>query len=301
VGGGDQPHVGPNRLVAADPLERLLLQQAQDLALQGRRHVADLVQEQRAAVALLELADAAAVGAGEGALLVPEQLALQELLRDGGAVQGQKRGVGPPGVLVDGPGDQFLAGAALAGDQHRHVLGGHPADRLVHLQHGRAGADDGPVHLGVGKVYRNHSRLAHAPGHFQRLADHPPQLGQVERLEEVVVGPLFHCLDGRVRPLGHRDEDDWDARVDSADGLVDVQAGLVGQAQVQEDHVRRFGPDALNPVRPRAGHLDPVGGGGERLAHLHRDQGRVVVDEQEVGHGRLTPRAPAESEGADLL
>ena len=82
MGGRDQPHVGLDRLVAADALERLLLQDAQDLGLQRQRHVADFVEEQGAAVALLELADAAAVGAGEGALLVPEQLALQQVLRE---------------------------------------------------------------------------------------------------------------------------------------------------------------------------------------------------------------------------
>ena len=47
--------------------------------------------------------------------------------------------LGPRAVLVDGAGDEFLAGAALAGDQDRHVLGGDAADRLVHLAHGRAG------------------------------------------------------------------------------------------------------------------------------------------------------------------
>ena len=57
MGGGDEPHVGFDRLVAADPLEMLLLQDPQDLALHERSHVADFVQEQRAAVALLELAD----------------------------------------------------------------------------------------------------------------------------------------------------------------------------------------------------------------------------------------------------
>ena len=72
VGGRDQPHVGPDGLVAPEPLEDLVLEQAQDLGLEGQRHVADLVQEERAAAALLELADAAAVGPGEGALLVPE-------------------------------------------------------------------------------------------------------------------------------------------------------------------------------------------------------------------------------------
>ena len=81
VRGRDQPHVGLDRLVAADPLERLFLQHAQDLALRRQRHVADLVEEQRAAVALLELADPPPLGAGEGALLVAEQLALQQRSR----------------------------------------------------------------------------------------------------------------------------------------------------------------------------------------------------------------------------
>ena len=40
------------------------------------------------------------------------------------------------------------------------------------------------------------------------------QLVQVERLEQVVVGPLLHRLDGRVGRLGHGDEDDRDARID---------------------------------------------------------------------------------------
>src|SRR5579864_7773550 len=87
--------------------------------------------ENRAAVALLELADAAAVGAGEGALLVPEQLALQQVLRDGRAVEGQERGLSAGAVLVDGAGDKLLAGAALPGDQHGKGLVGDTADGLV--------------------------------------------------------------------------------------------------------------------------------------------------------------------------
>ena len=50
----------------------------EDSWLAGQGHVADLVEEQRPAVALVELADMAAVGTGEGPLLVAEQLALQE-------------------------------------------------------------------------------------------------------------------------------------------------------------------------------------------------------------------------------
>ncbi len=69
-------------LAAAEPLETLLLQQPQDLGLGAGGHVADFVQEERAAVALLELADPPAVGPGERPLLVAEQLAFQQRLRE---------------------------------------------------------------------------------------------------------------------------------------------------------------------------------------------------------------------------
>jgi hypothetical protein len=65
---------------AADALELALLQHAQQLGLQVERHLADLVEEQRAAVGELERAGARGDGAGERALLVAEQLALEQVL-----------------------------------------------------------------------------------------------------------------------------------------------------------------------------------------------------------------------------
>ena len=84
------------------------------LAWVPRGHVADFVEEQRAAVGLLELADPPAVGAGERPALVAEQLAFQQRLRDGRAVDRQERAATAAAMVVDGAGDQFLAGAALA-------------------------------------------------------------------------------------------------------------------------------------------------------------------------------------------
>ena len=72
-------HVDADRLVAADALELLLLQRAQELRLRLERHVADLVEEERAAVGGLELALAARDRAGERAALVAEELALDQL------------------------------------------------------------------------------------------------------------------------------------------------------------------------------------------------------------------------------
>ena len=86
VGGGQDADVDLHRLGAADPVDLALLDGAQQLGLQAAVHLADFVEQQGAAVGLLELADAAGHGAGEGALLVAEQLALQQVLGDRGAV-----------------------------------------------------------------------------------------------------------------------------------------------------------------------------------------------------------------------
>ena len=69
--------------LAADRRHLALLQHAQQLGLQGEGHVADLVEEQRAAVGLAKLPGAVGDGAGEGAALVAEQLALEQRRRGG--------------------------------------------------------------------------------------------------------------------------------------------------------------------------------------------------------------------------
>src|SRR6516164_5835245 len=286
----DQPHVGADHLVAPDALERLLLEHAQHLGLGGRRHVADLVEEEGAAVALLELADATAVGAGEGALLVAEQLALQQVLRDGGAVEGQERCPGAGAMLVDGAGDQFLAGATLPRNQHGKGLVGDTADGLVRFLHPRAGADDGFAgEFFVRRRLRDHGWLAHQAGDLQGLADYPVQFLHIERFEQVVVSPVPHRLDGRVGRPDHGDKHDRDAGVNGADLVQDLQARLVRQAQVEENDIRGRRPNALEALATRVGDLDSVFGGGEAVADLLREQVRVIIDQQQVGHGWRPP------------
>ncbi len=54
MGRRDDAHVDPLRPIAADPLELALLKEAQQLDLDRERDLADLVEEQRALVGLLE-------------------------------------------------------------------------------------------------------------------------------------------------------------------------------------------------------------------------------------------------------
>ena len=81
VGRRQHAHVDLDRLLAADALELPLLQHAQQLELQRRRHVADLVEEQRPLVGQLEAPELALDRAGERALLVAEQLATRAASR----------------------------------------------------------------------------------------------------------------------------------------------------------------------------------------------------------------------------
>ena len=71
----------------------------------------------------------------------------------------------------------------------------------------------------------------------------------------------------------------------------DVQAGLVGQAQVEENNVRASGGDPFQALCARVGDLNPVSGRGEHVAHSVAEQVRVVIDQEQGGH---VTRAPAQ-------
>ena len=87
VGGRDQTDVDLDRLVGAHADDLAAFEHAEQLDLDRDRHVADLVEEQRAAVGVLKPADAIAVGAGERPFDVAEQLAFQHVFAQLGAVR----------------------------------------------------------------------------------------------------------------------------------------------------------------------------------------------------------------------
>src|SRR5690606_35146822 len=114
VRGRDDPDVDRDLLLAAEPPERPLLERPQQLDLDVRLHLRDLIQEERAAVRELEAARLFVDRAGERALFVAEELVLEDLPREGAAVHRDEGPLLAGRLLVYGPGDQLLAGAALA-------------------------------------------------------------------------------------------------------------------------------------------------------------------------------------------
>ena len=79
VGGRDDSHIGFLALRGTDAHEAPRFQHPQQLDLQLQRHFGDFVQEQRAPAGALEKAQVLAVRAGEAALFVAENLALDQV------------------------------------------------------------------------------------------------------------------------------------------------------------------------------------------------------------------------------
>ena len=150
VGGGDDAQVAADGGGRADAADLAGLEGAQELGLELGRQLADLVEEEGAAGGLLECADPALGGAGEGARLVAEQLGLDEVRRDRAAVDDDERAVGARARVVDGGGGAFLAGAGLALDEDGGVARGDLLELREHLAHGGAVADQGAERGAVG-------------------------------------------------------------------------------------------------------------------------------------------------------
>ncbi len=223
VRGGQHAHIDLDRTVAAEARELAVLQHVQQLGLEGRRHVADLVEHHRALLRELELADARLPGAGEGAAFVAEQLAFQQVRRQRRAVHLHER----PGPSRRPPvhlaGDHVLADAAFAPQQHADVAVG---DAVHHGQH--------RLHRGAGRPRDLRARrilggVGAQARHFgaQRLAFECVADGGLERhladavgvagLQHVVGRAEPHGLDDRRRRLTARQHDHLRRRPSLAD------------------------------------------------------------------------------------
>ena len=138
VGRGEDAHVDLALLVRADRADDAALEHVQELRLERGRHLAHLVEEQRAAVGLGEEAARALVAPGERALHVAEELALQERLGERRAVDGDERAAGARARRVDGARERALARAGLADDEHRRLGVRHARGDVEDLAHRRA-------------------------------------------------------------------------------------------------------------------------------------------------------------------
>jgi hypothetical protein len=223
-----------NLAVVADPAHGPLLQHPQELGLQARRHVADLVEEQGAAVGGQHQTLAIGPGVGEGAAHVAEKLALEQRLRHGGAVDRHERPVGPRAATVQRASNQLLAGAALAGDEAGGLGAGRPPSRSNRSRIGAlaptiSSKADRPRPLALEAL-----ELAAQPLVLDGALDPGHEVGRLERLGQEVVGANPERGDGgveaavggdhhhrQVRPVG----DDPLAQLDARQAVLELDVG----------------------------------------------------------------------------
>jgi hypothetical protein len=145
VGRGDDPDVDLELARAAEAAEAPRVQHGEQLGLHLGREVADLVEEERAAVGQLEQPALGLLGVGERAALVAEQLGAEEGGRQLGAVDGDEGLPGARRQRVQPPREPALARARLAGEQHRRRAGREEPEALAEAVHRRRRAEGGEV------------------------------------------------------------------------------------------------------------------------------------------------------------
>ena len=191
IGGRDEPHLHPLQ-AAPDGLDFPGLQHPQQFGLQGRAQGADFVQEQGALVGLLEFSDPLAVGPGEGPFFMAEQFAFQQIFRNGRAVDGHEGLVAELSLEMNGPGDQFLAGAAFSLDQNGDVAVHHLAHQLQHLVETLAPAHH--VREAPLEFVQAHFEMFHLfpqSHRFQRIADGHPHVVEAGGFVDEIVSPAL--------------------------------------------------------------------------------------------------------------
>jgi hypothetical protein len=289
VGRGDHAHIDVDLLVASKLGELGVLEHVKQLCLQCRFHLADLVEEDRAAVRLLEFADAGRGRAGERAFLVAEQLALEQLRGQGSAVDLDEGLVAARGALMNRTGDEFLAYAALAANQHGDIAVGYLLDDERHLAHdGTLAPADERVALIVAQLPAQIGQLVHQTVALEGLFDR-----RIERdltksfgivgLDHVVGGAEANGFDNRCRVLAARQHDDLQLGSRRFQRLQRLQTVHARHRDVEQHDVRRLAladrGDDFIPARVGACLVTAESEESTQIA----GEARVVIDDSDIG------------------
>src|SRR5262249_55664705 len=152
IGGGNDPDVDLPGRRRAEPLDLPILQDPEELRLEGGLELPDLVEEECPLVRELESAGVCLGRPGERALFVAEELALDERRGKSRAVDRNERAGAPSTLRVDRAGEQFLAGAGLPEEQNRGGGAGYLAHLPPRRAEDRAIPDDLPEVLDLDKL-----------------------------------------------------------------------------------------------------------------------------------------------------
>ena len=321
MGGSDDAGVEADRPGATQAGEVAFLQHAQEAPLQLQGHVADLVEEQGATPGQFELARRTAPApTGEGAVFIAKELRFDQPGRQGRTIDRHEGAGGPVALVVQAAGQDFLAGAGFAVNEHRDVALEGPAGDVQ-------GAPGGAVNPGAEGAGGRATVVGVAQGPHG-VADPGQQGAPVAGLEagleaQAVVVPQRALGDpagqGLVEGFGRAVEElaETGAAVPFGDEVQQLAGCLIGAQQlprvVKDHHARqRCGQQLRTGVETQAQGAPQIvqhavldGPGGDGQGFEHRDRAAVTVaggvEDARQLPGRIEQGHRGAGKGADLV
>ena len=268
-----------SRIDSVPPSRRdgALFERSQQRFLPVPGQISDLVEKDRSAVGGdFEATVAARAGAGEGPFLVTEELAVDQGLHDGAAIDDDERVSRAPTVLMQGAGDDFLAGAGLPVNHHG-IVGGDDGFDLIRE----------PLNGGA----LSHDRGDRGPSARRGVNERSPRDGSLhggdemflaKRLGDEIESALPGHADRRGNAAMGGDDDDRQVRIEQSQALQHFVAAEVGHAHVQQDRVRSAAGRHLETDPSRFGFGDFKPGVRQDVAH-DPSHVPIVVDNEDNG------------------
>ena len=206
--------------------------------------------------------------------------------------------------VVNDLGDEVLAGAALAGEQHRRRGADRDAGDQVPQRGDRRRRPDDPLQaVRPRRVRAELPHLAPQPRRLERAFHRRRDVVEVERLVGEVIGAELHRLDGGLDAGVRRQQDDQDVLIELLDLAQDRDAVGVGQPIVEQHEIDALGQLARARRVPVSASSTSYPSALRRSAERPADQGFVVDDEDRwlwawCGSARHVSKAECSS-GAD--
>ena len=151
---------------------------------------------------------------------------------------------------MDGAGDEFLAGAALAGDHHRRVAVRDAADHLEDLLHRGGLADDAVLMLLDGELRLEGRGRAHLGLRLERGIDDDLEVERQRLLPDEVEGAELHRLDHRLRGAERADQDHDRVRIALPDFREQLQPAERREMRLGDEQIGLFAAENLEAPRP---------------------------------------------------
>jgi hypothetical protein len=208
-------------------------------------HFADLVEQERPPFRHLEEAFLVSGRAGERAFLVAEELRLDQVLGNGGAVDLDERPLGALAVVMQRVGDELLARAILTLNEDVRIAPGDALHELEHLVHLLALADDVAEPELPLELLLEQQVLADEIAPLDRALEHGEQRVGLDRLLDEAVSAGLHGLDRLRHASVAGDDDDFRVRMNLLELAQELQAVGVRQQHVRDDDVRLPGLEDL--------------------------------------------------------